>query len=200
MKKKITFILEKLGGAALEVGVLFLAFLNAGHGASYSKLEYERRKIEKGIGDLLEEQTKARYSKLIYKFKKEGLIKEEYRNKRKFLIITVKGKKKLASLLDKESKSLPQAVYPKEKINYSIIVIFDIPEQKRNKRNWLRQALREINFEMVQKSVWIGKTKIPKDFLVDLDELGISQYVEIFAVSKSGSLGKLKSGSLGKLD
>lgn len=192
MKKKITFILEKLGGATLEVGVLFLTFLNAGYGASYSKLEYEKRKIKKEIRDLLEKQTKTRYSKLIYKFKKEGLIKEEYKDKRKFLIITAKGRSKLTSLLDKESKSLPQTAYPKEKINYSIIVIFDIPEYKRNKRNWLRQALREINFKMAQKSVWIGKTRIPKEFLIDLDELGISQYVEIFAVNKSGSLGKVE--------
>ncbi len=44
---------------------------------------------------------------------------------------------------------------------------------------------------MAQKSVWIGKTKVPQKFLNDLDDLDISDYVEIFTVNKSGSLRKL---------
>lgn len=173
---------------------MFLAFISAGYGASYSKLEYQKRKIKKEIEDLISEvdkETKARYSKLVYKLKKEGLVEEKNKNKKKFLAITARGREKLNDLIEKE-KSFPlKADYPKEKSNYSIIVIFDIPESKKGKREWLRRVLRELDFEMEQKSVWLGKTKIPQKFLNDLDDLEISDYVEIFAVSKGGSLRKI---------
>jgi hypothetical protein len=41
---------------------------------------------------------------------------------------------------------------------------------------------------MVQKSVWVGKTKIPQDFLDDLFKLKLVDFVEIFEISRTGSL------------
>ena len=44
---------------------------------------------------------------------------------------------------------------------------------------------------MIQKSVWIGKVKIPKEFLDDLFKLRLIDYIEIFEISKAGSLKNL---------
>ena len=44
------------------------------------------------------------------------------------------------------------------------IVIFDVPESERRVRNILRYILRECQFTMLQKSVWISK----KDVLTEL--------------------------------
>lgn len=46
------------------------------------------------------------------------------------------------------------------------VVVFDIEERKRRKRNVLREKLRELGFGMIQESVWIS----PYDFLFDLRE------------------------------
>ena len=44
---------------------------------------------------------------------------------------------------------------------------------------------------MIQKSVWQGTTKIPEDFLQDLNDLKIIDFIEIFQISKKGSLEKI---------
>ena len=72
-----------------------------------------------------------------------------------------------------------------------MIVVFDVPEKERRKRDWLRSVLKRLELKMVQKSVWIGKVKIPKELLDDLFNLKLLDYVEIFEVSKSGSLRQL---------
>ena len=77
-------------------------------------------------------------------------------------------------------------VIPKfEKINAKDI---DIPESERKKRAWLRSALKNLNFKMIQQSVWIGKVRIPEEFLRDLRNMHLTEYVEIFEISKAGSL------------
>jgi hypothetical protein len=44
---------------------------------------------------------------------------------------------------------------------------------------------------MVQKSLWLGKVKIPEEFLVDIRKLSLLDYVEIFEITKTGSLKNL---------
>ena len=68
------------------------------------------------------------------------------------------------------------------------IVTFDIPERERRKRDWLRGALRNLGLAMVQKSVWIGKVKIPGELVEDMKSMRILDFVEIFEISKTGSL------------
>ena len=41
---------------------------------------------------------------------------------------------------------------------------------------------------MVHQSVWVGKTKIPETLILDLENLHILEYVEIFEISKNGTL------------
>jgi len=41
---------------------------------------------------------------------------------------------------------------------------------------------------MIQKSVWVGKIALPEEFLRDLHRLQLISYVEIFEVTRAGSL------------
>jgi len=45
---------------------------------------------------------------------------------------------------------------------------------------------------MIHQSVWVGKIKIPRQFILDLEEINILGYIEIFEISKMGSLKKVK--------
>ena len=68
------------------------------------------------------------------------------------------------------------------------IVIFDVPETQRRKRDWLRGTLVQLGFSKLQQSVWMGKNKLPKEFLQDLETFQILKYVEIFSINKIGTL------------
>ena len=69
-----------------------------------------------------------------------------------------------------------------------VIVIFDVPEKEKWKREWLRNTLRELGMKNVQKSVFIGKVKIPELFLENMRKLHAIDYVEIFEIGKTGTL------------
>ena len=120
--------------------------------------------------------------------KRDDLIEENTEKNKKHFVLTEKGKNKLLNLLTKRKNKFPENAYKKESGNNLIIVAFDIPETEKRKRGWVRAALKNLDFKMIQKSVWVGKTKIPKQFLDDLLKLRLIDFVEIFEVSKSGSL------------
>lgn len=173
---------------------LFEAFLSAGYGASYNKIQHhllsgqqrgvngESREAE------LKRRAKQRYHTLIYGLKRDNLIEEKTKDGKKFFAITKKGKNKLSLLKDKNRKMLPGVIYQKGENDKFTIITFDVPEAERIKREWLRAVLRNLGFKMIQKSVWVGKIKIPKEFLDDLLKLRLVDFVEIFEISKTGSL------------
>ena len=66
-----------------------------------------------------------------------------------------------------------------------------MPEKERRKRGWLRGALRFLNFKMFQQSVWIGKNKIPEQFLFDLRQKNLLPYIHIMEVNKGGTVREL---------
>ena len=191
--KIILQVLEILKDGTVDFITMQEAILKSGYGATSGRIQYEVRKIKRDRGRRTiesEEKIKilGRYRTMLSKLKRDGLIQNEGRGRLSLLNITSKGLAKLKVLKRQKKFLFPAPIYEKEKGDQVIIVIFDIPESEKSKRNWLRSVLKNLNFEMVQKSVWIGKTKIPKLFLEDLGTLKIIEFVEIFEVSKTGSL------------
>lgn len=77
--------------------------------------------------------------------------------------------------------------YIREKINKKnkIILIFDIPENKRKVRWWIRNQIKFWDFKMIQKSVWVGYGPLPSEFMNRLKLLEVDKCVKIFnTVSK----------------
>ena len=68
------------------------------------------------------------------------------------------------------------------------LVIFDIPERERKKRDAIRLELIASTFKQLQKSVWIGHHPLPPDFPELLDELRLRGKVHIFTIGKKGTL------------
>lgn len=82
-------------------------------------------------------------------------------------------------LTDKGTESL--APYqPKQLENSCILVIFDIPETKRHKRQIFRRLLRELKFQQVQKSVWKCGFECRDILAAEITYLRIEPHVEIF--------------------
>lgn len=139
----------------------------------------------------IDKNKRCRLSDMLYRLKKDGLIAIQDKNNQKTFSITEFGKETLLKLLSR--KLLPNNQYKKEFEKEFKIIIFDIPEKEHRKRWWLRSVLKNLGFRILQKSVWIGKSKIPEELILDFKKLNILPYVEIFTIKKMGSLRHFKN-------
>lgn len=193
MKGDISYkILSALSDSAVNVGDLFSVIVAAGYGASVSQLNFrlEKRRRFRETARVKNEDirvVRARYSSIVFKLKRDGLILVDDREAK----ITKNGLAKLVSLKNRKAIELPMVSYEKETAKIFTIVAFDIPEKDRRKRAWLRRALAELGLEMIQRSVWLGKVKIPESFIRDMAELKILNYVDIFEITKAGTLSRV---------
>lgn len=186
----LTKVLEVAGEGVVTLSDLFNVFLEAGYGASYGNLEYRLRERHRERAQAEgEREARERFQKLLYKLKKDGLVAAENKRATPHLSITKKGRNKLAELLRRHKRRLPNTTsYEVKRANVFTIVTFDVPEKERRKRAWLREVLRNCGFNRIQQSVWIGKVKVPEQFLKDLERLKLVEAVEIFEITKTGSL------------
>jgi len=79
-----------------------------------------------------------------------GHIRFESRDGKKFFVLTDKGQARLLRLQTKHFQ-LPKPKYWDKKFR---ILIFDVQEQNRNKRDRFRVLLQQIGFKKIQQSVW----------------------------------------------
>lgn len=134
--------------------------------------EYLSHKRNKEISDSCLRSTLSRLKKngLIENKKDSGLWK-----------VTAVGQRKLAKV--KFLKKIFDK--PKNKSNRKMIIAFDIPEIRKRDRDWLRLGLLNLDFKMMQKSVWLGPAPLPKDFIESLIVAKIMPYIKFFEVKKT---------------
>jgi DNA-binding transcriptional regulator PaaX len=73
----------------------------------------------------------------------------------------------------------------------NLIVVYDIPDNKRKERDWFRRHLQKFEYLMVQKSVWVGPSPLPKDFLYYVKSIGLSNKFKTFKLAESYSKGNI---------
>jgi len=125
--------------------------------------------------------------------KKNGLIsiqKDGYDVK---ITITEKGeasmkKFKIANLIINKPKLWDKKIR---------VVIFDIPNNQRIKRNAFRGKLKELGFYSIQKSVWLHPYDCKEQIKILMDFFGLThKYIQIFVADKIEDdilLGKIKN-------
>ncbi len=67
----------------------------------------------------------------------------------------------------------------------NLIVMYDIPHDFKKERDWFRRNLIKFGYVMIQKSVWVGPSPLPKDFLAYLKEIKIGDKLKTFKLAKS---------------
>ena len=67
----------------------------------------------------------------------------------------------------------------------NLIVMYDIPSEKKIERDWFRRHLKKFNYVMIQKSVWVGPSPLPKDFLEYVKSIGLLKQLKTFKLAKS---------------
>ncbi|PIR87324.1 MAG: CRISPR-associated endonuclease Cas2 [Candidatus Harrisonbacteria bacterium CG10_big_fil_rev_8_21_14_0_10_49_15] len=165
--------------------------MDAGYGASRGQMERSIRSRRSVSYDNYNSEVRRRrqVSNLKYRLKRDGLISEVDRKGKRMYIITSKGKSRLLAIGKNSEKPLYQhKQYEKVEGDGFILVTYDIPEKRKRARDWLRYELQALGYKMVQKSVWMGTTKIPIEFIDDLKLLNLFDNVEFLQAVKMGSL------------
>ena len=178
-------LLEIIGEVAGSISDLFEAIISSPYGSSIGRLRYEISRIERRRNTKeFEHQLKQVLHEYLHRLRSDGLV-EKRRNK---FTLTPKGKEEVKLFHADPLRPLYHKAYTRTHDETLKMVAFDIPEEYRRKRDWLRKVLSDIGFTRLQKSLWIGKAKLPQEFIEDLNTLNLLSYVEIFAVTKKGSV------------
>ena len=113
----------------------------------------------------------------LYQIRKGALIKEELRG----WTLTQAGK----NYIKRKQDSLQHFVFNFEKdAPKNLMVMFDIKEEQKGEREWFRWELKRGGYVMIQKSVWIGPSPLPKEFLKYIKKIGLKESVKTFKLAK----------------
>jgi len=74
-----------------------------------------------------------------------------------------------------------------EKSPKNMIVMYDISHDKKKERDWFRRHLKRFGYIMIQKSIWVGPSPLPKSFLEYVKEIGLKNHLKTFKLAKSYS-------------
>lgn len=110
--------------------------------------------------------------------KNKGYIKEingEY-------FITNKGENFLSK---KDYNSFNKFISSKKESDpKDLMVIYDIPQNQTSARNWFRRELKSFHFIMIQRSVWVGPSPLPNEFIQYVKEIKINDTFKTFKLAK----------------
>lgn len=71
-----------------------------------------------------------------------------------------------------------------DKDKKDLLIIYDIPEDKKVERDWFRRQLRSLNFIMIQRSAWVGPSPLPPEFIAYVKKIKIGDKFKTFKLAK----------------
>ncbi len=138
----------------------------------------EARMWRELLGGRSRKFSKRSFSTILSKLRAEGLVERYGSRQAASWRLSEEGK----VYLRQQTKPLPKPD------GIQRLVIFDIPEVMRAKRQAIRIELIACGYQQLQKSVWLGEKPLSSDFIQLLDALDAKPYVHIFSVRKTGTL------------
>lgn len=121
------------------------------------------------------------FSALLSQLRAQGLVRRLGTNRKATWKITSRGN----TYLRDQKRQKP--VEPKRD-GIQRLVIFDIPEKEKPKREAIRRKLITIGYTRLQKSVWVGEFPLPTDFVGFVDALNLGERVHIFSIREQGTV------------
>ena len=111
-----------------------------------------------------------------------GLYKNGYASRENdFISLLPKGRKYIEN---KKAKLVTfDSPFNKESFK-NLLLMFDIPEAKKAEREWFRFHLRKFGYVMLQRSVWVGPSPLPKDFWDYVREIKLQDCIKTFKLAK----------------
>lgn len=65
----------------------------------------------------------------------------------------------------------------------NLLFMFDVPEPRKTEREWLRWHLKEFQYFMIQKSVWVGPSPLPRKFVDHIKLMGLNNCIKTFKLA-----------------
>ncbi|MFA6515403.1 MAG: CRISPR-associated endonuclease Cas2 [Candidatus Paceibacterota bacterium] len=65
-----------------------------------------------------------------------------------------------------------------------LLLMYDISEDKKPEREWFRRHLYKFGYIMIQRSVWVGPSPLPKEFTDYLKKIGLKESLKTFKLEK----------------
>ncbi len=113
----------------------------------------------------------------IARFKKKGIIEKELSG----IVLSRYGKEYVKRKFD----SLKQFEKPDgQSKERKLLVMFDVPTEKKGEREWLRWHLKKFDYIMIQQSVWVGPIPLPKEFSDYLKNIKLDKCIKTFKLEK----------------
>lgn len=178
-------IRQKIGEKTFIIGLGSLAVLMAlaeevlsfpDHRTTIGQVLYRlenRKSVKEYFEELkVKELSSFNLQKTLHRLEAKGLIKKTKNGR----AITPIGKK-LVKKFKKEIDSLS-----KWDGKWRLIT-FDVPEKKKNDREWIRYVLKNNGFKPMHKSVFIGKHALPARVYGEIYERKLVDYVRFLTVS-----------------
>ncbi|MEK7664472.1 MAG: hypothetical protein AAB340_03515 [Patescibacteria group bacterium] len=124
--------------------------------------------------------TRHQFSKLVYRLKRNNLIKSKNLKGKKAIMITPEGMERVLRI----SFKVEDQKRKKRNDGKWIMLIFDIPKRDSRKRGLLRAMLRDLGYKVFQKSVWVTPYDVSDRTEKFLQFYALDQYVRLLLVEK----------------
>ena len=135
------------------------------YGTSRGRAEHLlRKKYKQDARWEIENTEKRKFAYLLHHLRKDKLVEDVGLRSGRLMRLSAKGREILQKLRDRKSNALPNTRYETNKDDDLKIIIFDIPEDERRKRDWLRSALKNLKFSMLQKAFGWANASYPRGF------------------------------------
>lgn len=120
------------------------------------------------------------YNDAIWRMRKNGLLKVVSENSQKFIRLTKKGQIEML---------LAKMALPEKKMwdGHWRMLIFDIPEDCREKRDLLRSLLKRNDFIKLQASVFVSPYALNREAVEYLKISGLKKYIRIIKIDEIDS-------------
>lgn len=139
---------------------------------------------------LSSEKKSATHRSTVSRLIKNNIIKKEEGN----IILTESGRKESLKAFIEAESSLYKTNFFQKWDNAWRILFFDIPENKRQHRDYLRKILRRVGFKELQRSIWIYPYPVPSflgDLLYSKEIKPYTRFITTDSLDNDGDLKKL---------
>jgi DNA-binding transcriptional regulator PaaX len=114
----------------------------------------------------------------IDRLKRKNIIEKELSG----IVLSKYGKEYVRRKID----SLKQFSKPENiSKNKNLLLMFDVPTERKSEREWLRWHLKKFGFVIIQKSVWVGPSPLPKEFKDYVEKIKLDKCIKTFKLAKS---------------
>lgn len=180
----------KLKNGAITLGITALAVLFAAADAAggflvsfpdqrtslHRALRHMEKYHPKSVKEYLEELKEATGFNLhttVVRLKQRGLVVKSGNGYK----LTALGNRAVSAMKMKAASKLPWDGKWR-------MATFDIPENRKGDRNWLRNQLKAHDYRQLQKSVFVGKCPLPEDLYREVYSKKLNSYVRLLTIGE----------------